>query len=89
MASANKNSIIEYETYIPKWSKLLAEKPEISELEKKFGVKINHVHKTMLISRYNREIPNKKMKISHEIKYIHISAKANKLNNFTEYYNLP
>jgi len=29
------------------------------------------------------------MKISHEIKYIHISAKANKLNNFTEYYNLP
>ena len=86
---ADKNSIIDYETYIPRGSKMLAEKPKINALEKRFGVKIDHVHKTTLISKYNREMPHKKMKIGSEIKYIHITAETNNLNKLTEYYNLP
>jgi len=86
---AKEKPSMEYETYIPRGSKILAEEPRISELEKKFGIKVDHIHKTMSIAYTNREKPHKKMKIGPEIRYIKIIAPVKNVDNFAEYYNLP
>lgn len=77
---------IDYETYIPKYSKIVGK--TVREIEKKFGLKINHIHDGPVI-------PSTKVAVKSEtvikawtaIKILEVDSI--KLAKFRRYYDLP
>jgi len=83
-----KNENVEYEAYIPRECKMIVNEERIGELEKKFGITVDHMHKTMSLSESNREYPHRKMKMGTEIKYLKIIGAIENLNQFRTHYQL-
>jgi hypothetical protein len=77
----------DYESYIPASSRLVGR--TIGNVERQFGLKIDHYHNTGMLRRSNRMHPNSTTILGFGMTVKICGADPKRLEKFCKYFNLP